>query len=68
MLQTLLAARGGVEEGETAIAPRSNTGSSVDVAKPPTFNRDVSKISGFLTAYRLYIRIKMRNTSIKEQI
>jgi len=33
----LLAARGEVEEGETSIALRSNTGSSIDVAKPPTF-------------------------------
>jgi len=68
VLQTLLVAREEVEEGEIAIALRSNTRSSVNVAKPPTFNRNVSKISDFLTVYRLYIRIKMRNTSIEKQI
>lgn len=64
----MLVAREEVEEEEITIAPRSNTRSSVNVAKPLTFNRNVSNISGFLTAYRLYIRIKMRNTSIEKQI
>ena len=32
------------------------------------FNGKVSKVSGFLTACRLFIRIKMRNNSVEEQI
>ena len=47
---------------------RLNTRSNVDVAKLPASNRDTSKILGFLTACKLYIRIKMRNVTVEEQI
>ena len=35
-------------------------------AKLPTFNGEVSKVSGFLMVYRLYIRIKIKNTLIEK--
>ena len=69
-LQTLLVVRRGVEEkdGVEVIALRSNTRLNIDMAKPPTFNRDTTKVSDFITACKLYIRIKMRDTLVKEQI
>jgi len=32
------------------------------------FNREVGKVLGFLTAYRYFIRMRMRNQSVEEQI
>ena len=47
---------------------KPNTGSNIDVARSPTFNGNISKISGFLMAYKLYIRMRIKNTSVEEQI
>ena len=70
VLQALLVARGGVvEEGEVeAMALELNTRSKIKVAKLPTFNRNATKILGFIIAYRLYIRIRMRNFSVEKKI
>ena len=48
--------------------PRPNTRSNIKVAKPQIFNRKARKISGFLIAYKLYIRIRMRNVIVEKQI
>ena len=58
-----------LEEEEVAVVlPQSNTESNIEVAKLQTFNGKTKKVSGFLTACILYIRMKIRNTEIKEQI
>ena len=41
---------------------------STEVVKLQTFNETSSKVSGFVTAYRLYIRMKMRGAAVEEQI
>jgi len=38
------------------------------VAKPQIFNEEVRNVSGFLTVYKLFIRIRMREAAVKEQI
>jgi len=38
------------------------------VAKPQIFNGEIGNVLGFLTAYRLFIRIRIRNDSVEEQI
>jgi len=49
-------------------ASRPNIESKIEVAKSLTFNRKASKVLDFLIACRLYIRMKMRNVMVKEQI
>ena len=50
------------------VISRPNIGSNVEVAKLQTFNREAGKVLGFLTACRLYIRMRMREIIIEEQI
>ena len=65
----MLAVRKGVEgERKEAVVSRSNTRSNINVAKPPAFNKKKNKILGFLTAYKFYIRIKVKDTSVEKQI
>jgi len=45
-----------------------NTRSNVDIVKLPMFSREINKILGFLMACRLFIRMKIRNELVKEQI
>jgi len=47
---------------------KPNTRSNVEVAKPQTFNREMSKILCFSMAYRLYIRMRIRKIVVEKQI
>jgi len=51
--------------GVAAEVSQPNTRSHVEVVKPLIFNRKTRQILGFLTAYRLYIRIRIRKYSSK---
>jgi len=50
------------------IVPQSNTGSNIEVGKLQMFDGTVNKVSGFLIVYRLYIRMRMRDVAVKEQV
>jgi len=56
-IQALLTATGG-----------SNTGSNIEVAKLLVSSGEVKKVREFITVYRLYLRMKMREAAVKEQI
>jgi len=58
-LQVLLAA-------QERVVTRSNTGSNTEVAKPQVLNGSSRKVLGFITVYKLYIRMKMRGEAVKE--
>ena len=48
-----------VAAGEIVVVSQPNIRSNVEVAKLQIFNGKASKVSGFLMAYRLYIRIRI---------
>ena len=65
-IQALLVAQGRAEAGGEAVG--SNMGSHMEVAKLAIFNGEVGKVGGFIMACRLYLRMKMRGTSVEEQV
>ena len=40
----------------------------MEVAKPAIFNEEAGKMGGFVTTCRLYLRMKMREVTIEEQV
>jgi len=68
-IQALLAAAGG---GGTGSAEReitgSNMGSQMEMAKPAIFNGEAGRVGGFVIACRLYLRMKMREVTVEEQV
>ena len=65
-IQALLAAQGGV--GMAGEAVGSNIGSHMKVAKPAIFNGEAGKVGGFIMAYRLFLRMKLRGSMVEEQV
>ena len=62
-IQALLAAQGG---GGAGTGP--NVGANMEVAKLAIFNREAGKVGGFIMVCRLYLKMKMRGTSVEEQV
>jgi len=46
----------------------SNREPQVEVAKPAIFNGEAGKVGGFVIVYRLYLRMKMRDATVEEQV
>ena len=65
-IQALLAAQGGAGAGGAAIG--SNAGPHMEVAKPAIFNGEAGKVGGFITACRLFLRMKLRGATVEEQV
>jgi len=65
-IQALLAAQGGAGAGGAAMGP--NVGSHMEVAKLAIFNGEAGRVGGFITACRLYIKMKLRGNMVEEQI
>ena len=63
-IQALLAVGGGGTGGEE----RRTTGPKVEVATPAIFNGETGRVGGFVTACRLYLRMKMREAMVEEQV
>jgi len=67
-IQALLAAGGGRARGMERRTTGSNMGPHVEVAKPAIFNGEAGKVGGFVTTCRLYLRMKMREAMVEEQV
>ena len=65
-IQALLTAQGGAGVGGEAGG--SNMESHMEMAKPAIFNGEAEKIEGFITACRLFLRMKMRGNLVKKQV
>jgi len=65
-IQALLAAQGGAGVGGAGMG--SNAGSHMEVAKPAIFNGEAGKVGGFITACRLFLRMKLRGSTVEEQV
>ena len=63
-IQALLAVQGGA--GREAAG--SNVGSHIEVAKPAIFNGEAAKVGGFITACRLFLKMKLRGATVEEQV
>ena len=43
-------------------------GSNIEMAKPLMFNEEAREMEGFIMAYRLYLRMRMRGAGVEKQI
>ena len=43
-------------------------GSHMEVAKLAIFNREAGKVGGFIMVCRLFLRIKLREAMVEEQV
>ena len=64
-IQALLA--GGVGGGE-AILREVGRGGGAEVAKPQIFDGTTSKVAGFISACKLYIRMRLREEPVEGQV
>jgi len=65
-IQALLVAGATEEEGREAMG--SNLGPQMEVGKPSIFSREAGRVGGFVTACRLYLRMKMRGVTVEKQV
>ena len=54
--------------GEETWREERRGGGEVKVAKPQIFDRIPAKVRGFISVYKLYIRMRMRRESVERQI
>jgi len=49
-------------------ATGSNARTYMEVVKPAIFNGEAGKVGGFITVCRLFLRMKLRGTTVEEQV
>jgi len=69
-IQALIAGEAMVEAGGATegVTEGSNIGFNIEMVKSPVFNGEAGKVGGFISAYRLYLRMRMRRAMVEKQI
>jgi len=67
-IQALLAVTGGATGGTERRMAEVSRGYQIEVVKPAIFSGEAGKVGGFVTACRLYLRMKMREATVEEQV
>ena len=67
-IQALLVATGGVTGGAERGVAEVSRGYQMEVAKPAIFSGEAGKVGGFVTTCRLYLRMKVREATVEEQV
>jgi len=65
-IQVLIA--GGAVVGRGEAIKESNIGSNIEVTKPLGFNGEAERVGGFIMACKLYLKMRMREAIVEEQI
>jgi len=58
----------GAETREGGAIERSNTGFNIKIAKLSVFNGEAERVGGFIMACKLYLRMRVREATVEEQI
>ena len=53
-----------IREGNVSLEPKFMR----EIAKLSTFDKEASKVRGFIIVCKLYVRMRMREKSVKKQI
>jgi len=64
-IQALLVGEG---EGGERVAREVGRGEGAEIAKPQIFDGISSKVAGFITACKLYIRMRLKEKLVEEQV
>ena len=67
-IQALLVAGGGEAGSAERGTMGSNIESQMEVAKPAIFNGEAGRVGRFVITCRLYLRMKMREAIVEEQV
>ena len=46
--------------------PKPSNGSQAEIATSPLFDRKASKVEGFVTVCKLYLKMRMRGMTVEE--